>query len=159
MEKVNKVCGKCFRFTLFRVIILILIICLAYTVFKFRNYESFSTVGKQNRTQPRKKTSNNVLLSVSNVKSQMGVSDSIDVIISLTKAQFDTRLQNKFKICVKSLLHFSSTHVSFHIIGDNSSKDVADEILKEIAEQSEYTVTYLFNLFSPANVLTRVLVA
>ena len=153
MDNVNKVRVKCFRYKLFNLLILTSVICFAYTVYKFRNYYSLSTASRHNRTQLGNRSVNDGLLSVSNLKRQLDISDPIDVIITLTKAEFDTRLQNKFRICVRSLLHFSSIHVNLYIIGDNSSRNVADQILTESGEKSKYTVSHIY-LYSSGFILT-----
>ena len=133
MDNVNKLRAKFSRSKLLKLLFVASVICFIYIVYRFQNYDSFSTISKPYRTHTDSKLVSDGLLSVSNKR--------VDVMISLTKAEYNSELQNKFRTCIRSLFHFSSVHVNLHIIGDNASRDVATQILAESVEKSKYTVS------------------
>ena len=55
--------------------------------------------------------------------------DNISVIITLSKARQYRELQEKFNVCVSSMLSKSTTSIVFYILGDDDSKDIAEGIL------------------------------
>ena len=55
--------------------------------------------------------------------------DNISVIITLSKARQYRELQEKFNVCVSSMLSKTTTPIVFYILGDDDSKDIAEGIL------------------------------
>ena len=80
----------------------------------------------------------------------------IFLIITLTNAQHNTGLQEKFRVTVSSMLKYNSVPVAIHIIGDKESQKVAAGIVKEsyIEGRPSYRVCLAFivcNVYSRRN--------
>ena len=71
-------------------------------------------------------------------------SPSINVGITFTKVSENEDLQKKFKLCVNSLLKYSTVNINFYIIGDRLSQLKAREIFKSIKQPKiEYNIVSL----------------
>lgn len=64
----------------------------------------------------------------------------VNVIITFTNAAGNLNLQRKFKVTVCSLLKHSSINLALHIIGDDKSQFLADDILEECPGGASYRV-------------------
>lgn len=68
-------------------------------------------------------------------------SDRINVGITFTKAAKNQNLQDKFSVCVSSLLKHARTNINFYIIGDDQSQNIAREIFGKVTDvQIEYEI-------------------
>ena len=71
-------------------------------------------------------------------------SEFINVGITFTKVTENEDLQKKFKLCVNSLLKYSTVNINFYIIGDKQSQLKAKEIFKSIRQPKiEYNIVSL----------------
>ena len=57
---------------------------------------------------------------------------AINVGLTFTKASANQDLQNKFKLCVSSLLRHAKIDINFYIIGDAASQTIAKKIFSEV---------------------------
>lgn len=70
--------------------------------------------------------------------------EPINVGITFTKVATNENLQNKFKLCVTSLLKHAKVDINFYIIGDNDSQLIAKRIFAEAEDvQIKYEVKSL----------------
>lgn len=119
-------------------LLIVYLSCFIYVIYRLQQYDSFSTISDRYRKNTVNKIANDGLLSVLNDGGTN--TGTIDVMITFTKAEYNTGLQIKFKTCLMSLFYFSSVHVELYIIGDNASKQIAAQILSETVDKSKYTV-------------------
>ena len=70
--------------------------------------------------------------------------ETINVGITFTKVNENESLQKKFKLCVNSLLKYSTVNINFYIIGDKESQLKAAQIFKRIkTPKIEYKIVPL----------------
>lgn len=83
--------------------------------------------------------------SLSDVKKPMSMAAApeqfINVMITFTKAEHNNKLQQKFKTTVHSLFRFASVPVNLYILGDVHSETIAKDILSEVVDSQQYTVS------------------
>lgn len=64
---------------------------------------------------------------------------TINVGITFTKVLENKNLQDKFRLCVSSILKYSTVDINFYIIGDKQSQYIAKNIFSQV---NSYNVTY-----------------
>lgn len=65
----------------------------------------------------------------------------INVGITFTKVAQNQNLQDKFSVCVNSLLKHARTDINFYVIGDSHSQQIAREIFSKVTDvQVEYEI-------------------
>ena len=69
------------------------------------------------------------LISISQI---FALNEQINVGITFTKAATNANLRNKFKLCINSLLKYSTIDINFYIIGDPDSQQVARDIFRTV---------------------------
>ncbi|KAL4221517.1 Xyloside xylosyltransferase 1 [Mactra antiquata] len=69
--------------------------------------------------------------------------DSIDVMVTFTKAEDNHKLISKFRTTVSSMLKFATVHINLYILGDDASIEIAHDILDEVADKHHYTMNPL----------------
>ena len=65
--------------------------------------------------------------------------ETINLIITFTNADSNSRLQEKFTLTVSSLLQHASVPIAIHVIGDDKSQTIAADILRKSAHHATST--------------------
>ena len=76
----------------------------------------------------------------------------INVGLTFTKASANQNLQNKFKLCVSSLLRHAKIDINFYIIGDAASQTIAKKIFSEV---KNVNINYQVNVILVAGIIQK----
>lgn len=60
----------------------------------------------------------------------------VNVLILFTKAKGNENMKKKLRVCVRSMLNYTSVPVKLHIIGDDISQKVARHVIAQIAKKA-----------------------
>ena len=85
---------------------------------------------------------------VTDFETKIEANDVYNIWCIFTKVTRHAPMKHKFYTFTHSLLSYSSGHVALHIIIDNSSRAIADEVLQNVKETTQKDVLVIQSLFS-----------
>ncbi|XP_041378381.1 xyloside xylosyltransferase 1-like [Gigantopelta aegis] len=152
MAIVTMVCHFVKSSNAFKLFLLTFIAFLLYAFYIWKNTTTFTTITKNIYRNAEAQAKRTIDLSISfqqDVYSGNGVLSNKDpvekhpitddgkiyVIITFSNIKRYTELKEKFKTCISSMLSKTRTRIVFYIIGDEYSKDIAEQIMDSVCKK------------------------